>query len=177
MAKKEKGRRDSNRLMYKVGVLTISDKGAQGKREDKSGKLMSDLLKEAGFNIAIYAVVPDEEFTISQTLIKWVNKGVDLILTTGGTGLSPRDLTPEATQKVIEKQVPGIAEALRQEGLKKTPHAMLSRGIAGIRKETLIINLPGSPKAVKEGLEVLIPALPHALAKIKGDTSECGTVF
>lgn len=175
MAKKEKGRRDSNRLMYEAGILTISDKGAQGKREDKSGKLMSDLLKEASFNIAIYAIVPDEEVTITQTLIKWVNKGLDLILTTGGTGLSPRDLTPEATQKVIEKQVPGIAEALRQEGLKKTPHAMLSRGIAGIRKETLIINLPGSPKAVKEGLEVLIPALPHALAKIKGDASECGT--
>lgn len=175
MATKEKGRRDPYRIeMYQVGVLTVSDRGARGEREDKSGKIMIDLLKEAGFDIAVYTIVPDDEDLISKTLINWVGKGLDLILTTGGTGLSPRDLTPEATRRVIEREVPGIEEALRQDGLKKTPYAMLSRGIAGIRKQTLIINLPGGPKAVKEGLEVIIPALKHALEKIKGDESECG---
>jgi len=115
--------------------LTVSDRGARGEREDKSGKIMIDLLKEAGFDIAVYTIVPDDEDLISKTLINWVGKGLDLILTTGGTGVSPRDLTPEATRRVIEREVPGISEALRQDGLKKTPYAMLSRGIAGRLRE------------------------------------------
>jgi len=161
--------------MYKVGILTVSDKCSQGERKDRSGKLICQTLAENGYEIYTYKIVPDEEEIIIQHLIKWSDElHLDLIVTTGGTGLSPRDVTPEATLKVVKKEVHGIAEALRLEGLKKTPHAMLSRGIAGTRGETLIINLPGSPKAVKEGLEVLLPILSHALAKLKGDPTECG---
>jgi molybdenum cofactor synthesis domain-containing protein len=161
--------------MYKVGVLTISDSCSQAKRGDKSGNLICQCLKEAKYEILAYRIVPDEEETIVKYLIKWTDKiYLDLIITTGGTGLSPRDVTPEATLKVIEKEVIGIAEALRLEGFKKTPHAMLSRGVAGIRKQTLIINLPGSPKAVSDGLEVLLPIIPHAIAKLKGDPTSCG---
>ncbi|HEC49558.1 MAG TPA: MogA/MoaB family molybdenum cofactor biosynthesis protein [Candidatus Desulfofervidus auxilii] len=161
--------------MYKVGILTVSDKCSQGERKDRSGKLICQILAENGYEIYTYKIVPDEEEIIIQHLIKWSDElHLDLIVTTGGTGLSPRDVTPEATLKVVKKEVHGIAEALRLEGLKKTPHAMLSRGIAGTRGETLIINLPGSPKAVKEGLAVLLPILSHALAKLKGDPTECG---
>lgn len=161
-------------MEFSAGVLTLSDKGALGEREDLSGPLIKEALKEAGFQVLAYRILPDDYEEILVVLVDWVDrKGLDLIITTGGTGLSPRDVTPEATKAAIEREVPGIAEAIRAEGLKHTPYAMLSRGIAGIRKQSLIINLPGSPKAVEEALQVILPVLRHALEKIKGSTKEC----
>lgn len=144
-----------------MGVLTISDLGAQGRREDVSGETIKEIVTERlGAEVTEYEIVPDERELIETVLVEWADVSkVDLILTTGGTGFSPRDVTPEATQAVIERQAPGLAEAMRSQGLKKTPHAMLSRAVAGIRGKTLIINLPGSPKAVRESLEVILPAL------------------
>jgi len=160
--------------MITVAVLTLSDKGSKGEREDLSGPLIQNILKGINGEIRFYDVLPDEKELIKGKLIEYAEK-VDLILTTGGTGLSPRDVTPDATIEVIDRQVTGIAEAMRFEGYKKTKRAMLSRAVAGVRGRTLIINLPGSPKAVKENLEVIIDILPHAIEKIKGDPSECGT--
>jgi molybdenum cofactor synthesis domain-containing protein len=153
-----------------VGVLTISDLGAQGRREDVSGETIKEIVTERlGAEVAEYEIVPDERELIETILVEWADVSkVDLILTTGGTGFSPRDVTPEATQAVIERQAPGLAEAMRSQGLKKTPHAMLSRAVAGIRGTTLIVNLPGSPKAVRESLEVILPALPHAIEILRG---------
>lgn len=154
----------------RVGILTVSDRAASSNYEDKSGPLISDIIsRRSNWEIFQQAVVPDEIEDIVTILKNWCEEDLDLILTTGGTGFAPRDVTPEATMKVIEKQTPGIAEALRQESLKITPHAMLSRAVAGIRHSTLIINLPGSPKAVKENLDVLIPVLPHALELLKDE--------
>lgn len=148
----------------KIGLLTISDRGAKGEYEDRSGPLMAQILAaNTPWDISHRSVIPDDFETIANTLIIWSNDGLDLILTSGGTGFAPRDVTPEATEKVIKRKAPGIAEGLRAESLKITRHAMLSRGVAGIRGRTLIINLPGSPKAVRENLEVLLPILPHAL--------------
>ncbi|RLB06736.1 MAG: molybdopterin adenylyltransferase [Deltaproteobacteria bacterium] len=159
----------------KVGVITISDKGYRGEREDTSGLVIQEMVKELDAEVAFSTVIPDEEDEIKKVLIRGADEmKLDLILTTGGTGVSPRDVTPEATLEVIEREVPGFAEAMRMEGLKKTPHAMISRAVCGVRGRTLIVNLPGSPKAVREGLEVIFPALPHAIAKIQGDPSECG---
>lgn len=158
--------------MITVAVLTLSDKGSKGEREDTSGPLIKDMLKNIEAEVKYYEVLPDEKALIKEKLIEY-SKKVDIILTTGGTGLSPRDVTPDATMEVIDKQVPGIAEAMRLEGLKKTGRAMLSRAIAGIKGKSLIINLPGSPKAVKENLSVILDVLPHAIEKLKGDTSEC----
>jgi len=158
--------------MITVAVLTFSDKGSKGERADASGPLIQALLKSIAAEIKYTDVIPDEEDLIKQKLIQYSSE-VDLILTTGGTGLSPRDVTPEATLEIIERQVPGIAEAMRIEGLKKTRRAMLSRAVAGVRGKALIINLPGSPKAVQENLEVILDVIPHAIEKIKGDTSEC----
>lgn len=158
--------------MITVAVLTMSDKGSKGEREDLSGPQIKDMLKGIGAEVKYYEILPDEKEFIKEKLIRY-SKNVDLILTTGGTGLSPRDVTPEATFEVIDRQVPGIAEAMRSEGLKKTSRAMLSRAVAGVKGRSLIINLPGSPNAVKETLAVILDVIPHAIEKIKGDPSEC----
>ena len=158
--------------MITVAVLTMSDKGSKGEREDLSGPLIKDMLKSIDAEVKHYDILPDEKELIKEKLIKY-SKEVDLIITTGGTGLSPRDVTPEATLEVIDRQVPGIAEAMRSEGLKKTSRAMLSRAVTGVKGRSLIINLPGSPKAVKENLAVILDVIPHAIEKLKGDTKEC----
>ncbi len=158
--------------MIKVAVLTLSDKGSRGERQDTSGPTIEKIIKKINARVVSYSVLPDEKTLIKKKLLSLCNK-VDLILTTGGTGLSPRDITPEATLEVIKREIPGMSEAMRYKGLKKTPYAMLSRAVAGIRGKTLIINLPGSPRAVKENLEVILPVLSHAIEKIKGSTTEC----
>jgi len=161
-------------MKFKAGVVTVSDKGSRGEREDLSGKEVVRMLEEISIPVSDKVIIPDEQDQIQQTLIDLSDrKKLDLIVTTGGTGVTPRDLTPDATLKVIDKAMPGMAEAMRQESLKKTPHAMISRAVAGIRGQTLIINLPGSPRSVRENLAVVLPALKHALEKIKGDESEC----
>ena len=161
--------------MFKVVILTISDRGSKGEREDSSGPLIQEMVKDLPGEVIHYEIIPDEREQIVASLKKSADQlKADLILTTGGTGLSPRDVTPDATLKVIDKEVPGFSEAMRAESLKKTPHAMISRAIAGIRGSCLIVNLPGSPKSVKENLSVILPALPHALSKLKGDPTECG---
>jgi len=147
-----------------IGILIISDRGAAGEYEDRSGPIIAENLRaHTSWSITHRAIIPDDLETIVAVLTRWCNEGVNLLLTSGGTGFAPRDVTPEATKQVIERETPGIAEALRAESLKITRHAMLSRAVAGIRGQTLIINLPGNPKAVRENLEVLLPVLPHAL--------------
>ena len=161
---------------FPTGVLTISDKGSQGKRVDESGKTAVTLLQGAGFSVLQTKIVPDDRKQIALALIEWADKGcLSLIVTTGGTGLSPRDVTPQAMKEVIDFEVPGMAEAMRAESLKKTPHAMISRAMVGVRKRCLIINLPGSPGGVKDNLSVVLPALKHALEKLGGDTADCAT--
>lgn len=160
-------------MTYTVGVLTTSDKGYLGQREDLSGPAVRELVERAGGRVARYLVLPDDLELIAQTLAAWADAGdLDVVLTTGGTGLSPRDVTPEATREVVQREAPGIAEALRAESLRKTPMAMLSRARAGVRGRTLIVNLPGSPKAVAECLEVLLPVLPHAVETLRGPVEE-----
>ncbi|MCX7911793.1 MAG: molybdopterin adenylyltransferase [Dehalococcoidales bacterium] len=159
--------------MISVGILTVSDKGSQGKRADISGDTIKEMVCRLPASVVKYAIVPDEKDVIGARLMEWADGGgVDIILTTGGTGLAERDVTPEATLAVIEKAVPGIAEAMRAKSLEKTPLAMLSRMVAGVRGKCLIVNLPGSPKAVRECLEVVLPALPHAVDIIKGRVTE-----
>ncbi|MBW2002918.1 MAG: MogA/MoaB family molybdenum cofactor biosynthesis protein [Deltaproteobacteria bacterium] len=161
-------------MMIKAGVLTISDKGFVGKRKDESGPLVAEILTKAGYIVAKQSIVPDDCEKIVECLITWVDKeNLSLIVTTGGTGVSPTDITPEAMLKVIKYQIPGMAEAMRAASLTKTPHAMLSRAMVGVRGESLIINLPGSPEGAKENLAVILPALNHGLAKISGDMSDC----
>lgn len=159
--------------MFTVGILTISDKGAQGKRQDLSGEEIKNILSALDCRTVIYDIVPDEADIISAKLAEWADGGeVDVILTTGGTGLSHRDVTPEATLSVVDKPVPGIAEAIRARTAEKAPMAILSRAAAGVRKDCLIINLPGSPRAVRECLEAVMNVIPHAVEIIKGVVTE-----
>jgi len=161
--------------MIKVAIITVSDKGARGQREDLSGKAIRFILEKIEAQVVGYKIVPDEIDLIQTAVIEAVDRiGADLVLTTGGTGLAVRDVTPEATMAVIDKLVPGISEIIRMQSFKKTPKAILSRAIAGIRKKSLIINLPGSPKGVRESLDIILEALPHGIDILKGDASECG---
>jgi len=155
--------------MIRVAILTVSDSCAQGKREDVSGQTIKDMLAENGFEICEKRIVADNHKTIADELKFLSDKaGLNLVFTTGGTGLGPRDVTPEATMSVCERMVPGLGEMMRTEGLKKTPNAILSRAVAGIRKNTLVINLPGSPKGVRESLEAILDVLPHAVNMMLG---------
>ncbi len=159
--------------MFRVAVVTASDRGARGERADESGRVIEDLIVTLGWEVVDIRIVPDDIEVLIETLVELCDDKADLVLTTGGTGFALRDNTPEATLTVIERQVPGLAEAMRAETSKKTPRAILSRGVAGIRKRTLIVNLPGSPKAVRECLEVILPALPHGLEILTGRAQEC----
>jgi len=162
--------------MFTAGILTISDKGSRGERQDKSGEVIHEILSSIDISIVNYAIVPDEKELIVEKLVRWVDEDkLDVLFTTGGTGLTPRDVTPEATLSVVDRIVPGFAEAMRAGSLRKTPMAMLSRAVVGTRGKCLIINLPGSPKAVRECLEVILPALPHAVETLRGQAGECGT--
>ncbi len=163
--------------MVSVGVITISDKGSRGERMDQGGPLIQEIVTQKGWIVKASAIIPDEQDLIEKKLMEFTDdQGVDLIVTTGGTGFSPRDVTPEATLAVIDRAAPGLAEAMRMESLKVTPMAMLSRAVAGIRKQTIIINLPGSPKGVKECLEVVLPALGHGIEILKGTAGDCAHV-
>ena len=162
--------------MIQAGVITLSDKGSRGEREDLSGPEVIRMLREAGIETVHSEIIPDEEEVIASKLIEFADvRGLDLVVTTGGTGVSPRDVTPDATLAVIDREIPGMAEAMRRESMIKTPHAMISRAVAGIRGTTLIVNLPGSPKGVRENLSVILPALTHAIEKIKGDPRDCAS--
>ena len=162
-------------MTFLAGVLTVSDKGSRGEREDTSGAAIREMLSTLDVTVERYEVIPDDRASIAQRLIAWADDdGLDLIVTTGGTGLGPRDVTPEATREAIDYEAPGLAEAMRLEGLKHTPMAMLSRAAAGVRGRTLIVNLPGSPRGVRESLSVLLPVLPHALETLRGQTEHEG---
>jgi len=159
--------------MFNLGILTISDKGSRGQRHDESGKTIKDSLSSLDIIVVKYEVIPDEKDVIAGKLAEWANEGsMDIILTTGGTGLGPRDVTPEATLSIVDKVVPGLTETMRAETFAVTPSAILSRAVAGVRGKCLIINLPGSPKAVRECLEVILPVIPHAVEIIKGEVTE-----
>ena len=159
-----------------AGVITVSDRGARGEREDKSGQEVMRMLTGATINIDHTMIIPDEKGQIKEALIEYADRRkLDLIVTTGGTGVSPRDVTPEATLEVIEREVPGMAEAMRRESTAITPHAMISRAVVGIRGRSLIVNLPGSPKGARENLAVILPTLKHAVEKIRDDETECAS--
>ena len=156
--------------MIRLGILTLSDRSARGERPDESGPLIAQIVSaRLGAQVETRDVLPDDLEAIERTLRHWADTlQLDLVLTTGGTGFAPRDVTPEATRAVVEREAPGLAEAMRAESLRVTPHAMLSRAVCGIRGRTLIVNLPGSPKAVRESLAVILPVLPHAIALLQG---------
>lgn len=160
-------------MRYLAQIITISDKGSRGERTDTSGPALKKAL-EREFDVADIVIVPDEADRISEAIMRAIDvDGVDLVVTTGGTGLSPRDVTPEATRSVIDRDLPGFAEIMRAESFKITPHAIISRAVCGIRRSSIIINLPGSEKAATECLSFIMAAIPHALAKAKGDPSDC----
>lgn len=157
-------------MMIRFGILTLSDRSSRGERPDSSGPALAALIEAEGWSVARQSLLPDEESAIRETLVEWSDSGqVDVILTTGGTGFSPRDVTPEATRAIIEREAPGLAEAMRAASLRITPHAMLSRIVTGIRKRTLIVNLPGSPKGAAENLQVILPVIPHAVQLLRDD--------
>lgn len=157
-------------MSIRFGILTLSDRSAKGERADESGPALAKLIYAQTWRVVKQAILPDDQPDIRAALIEWEASGeVDVILTTGGTGFAARDITPEATRAVIQREAPGLAETMRTESLKKTPHAMLSRAVAGIRGCVLIVNLPGSPKAALENLQTIIPVLPHAVQLLQGD--------
>lgn len=157
-------------MTIRFGILTLSDRSARGERDDVSGPALARLIEAENWTVARQSLLPDDESAIRATLSEWADSGeLDVILTTGGTGFAPRDITPEATRAVIDREAPGLAEAMRAASLKITPHAMLSRVVTGIRKKTLIINLPGSPKGAVENLQVVLPVLPHAIQLLRED--------
>lgn len=164
---------EENVKRYAAAVVTVSDKGFTGEREDKSGAVVRGALEAAGMEVVRGEIVPDEQAVLAGLLEELCRSGINLVVTTGGTGVSPRDVTPEATLEVIEREVPGMAEAMRAKSLEVTPHAMISRAVCGLSGSTLIVNLPGSPKAALECLDVIMPALPHALEVAAGEASEC----
>jgi molybdopterin adenylyltransferase len=156
-----------------VGIITVSDKSSRGEREDEGGKVIREIVLAAGAAVGAYAVVPDEREEIADRIREMADeRRFDVVFTTGGTGLAPRDVTPEATLSVIDYQVPGLAEAMRAESFKKTPAGILSRAVAGVRGRTLVVNLPGNPRGVRECLEVIMPAVPHAVSTIRGEVGE-----
>lgn len=157
-------------MSIRFGILTLSDRSARGERPDASGPALAELIQARGWIVAAQRILPDDEASIRAGLIAWADSGdFDVILTTGGTGFAPRDVTPDATRAVIQREAPGLAEAMRAESLKRTPHAMLSRAVAGIRGRTLIVNLPGSPKGAVENLQTVLPVLPHAVQLLTDD--------
>jgi len=163
-------------MTIRFGILTVSDRSSRGERADLSGPALANQIQAEGWSVVRQEVLPDDESAIRERLINWTDSGeMDVILTTGGTGFSPRDVTPEATRAVIERAVPGLAEAMRAASLKITPYAMLSRIVTGIRKRTLIINLPGSPKGAVENLEIVMPVLPHAIQLLRDDPASEST--
>ena len=167
---------EKNGAPVSVAILTASDRSSRGERDDLSGVVISEIVTGQGWEVAFYGIVPDDRFLLKEEMCRLADEmKVSLILTTGGTGLAPKDFTPEATLDVIDKEVPGLAEAMRKASMEKTPHAMLSRAVSGLRGETLIVNLPGSPRAVRECLEVILPAIPHAAELLRGTVADCGT--
>jgi molybdopterin adenylyltransferase len=163
----------NERARFKAAVVTVSDKGAAGQREDRSGAVVREVLEGAQIEVARREIVPDDRQALELLLAGLCDEGLNLVVTTGGTGLSPRDVTPEATLAVIDREVPGMAEAMRARSLEVTAHAMISRAVCGLRGSTLVVNLPGSPAGARECLEVILPALPHAIEVASGNASEC----
>lgn len=163
-------------MTIRFGILTLSDRSSRSERADVSGPALANLIQAEGWSVVKQSLLPDEESAIREILISWADSNeMDVVLTTGGTGFSPRDVTPEATRAVIDREAPGLAEAMRGASLKITPHAMLSRVVTGIRKRTLIVNLPGSPKGAVENLQVIVPVLPHAVQLLHEDPASEST--